>query len=149
MKNLKSRRHQVVAKQRPRERTLPRLGPLLTALRGIDRAREVLRQSELQLQHILAAAVLPEAGEEYADADEDIAAGWNTEGPRDVLQKAWSEFKAAGGVTVGDLQNWLQGRSIGRLNKRSRGKKHLRLIACKSTPRVRLRSRLRGDDEAA
>jgi len=130
-------------------RTLPRLGPLLTALRDIDRAREFLRQGEQQLLHILTSAVLPEAGEECGDVDEDIEVGWDTEGPREVLQKAWSEFKAAGGVTEGDLRNWLQGKPIGRLNKPSRGKKHLRLIACKSTPRLRLRLRPRGGDEAA
>jgi hypothetical protein len=64
------------------------------------------------------------------------------------LQAKWQEFGCGGGITAEDFRKFLAGRFR---NRRTRTRRHMRLISNRRPPAIRLRRRQNGDppDEAA
>ena len=116
---------------------------MLSVLRDIDKAREELREGERRIQHLLNDPELPDepwAAEEWTlcDDPEEERLFWQQ---FDEMKKNWAAFKSAGGVTAVDFEKWLAGDKLNRIDsKKTRSKRHLRLVASRtqSIPRVRL-----------
>jgi hypothetical protein len=98
------------------------LSDIMDLLLSIERSRQALRNDMATLQEWLA------DNSEFA--------------------KAYREFEGAGGVSADDFYKFVAGTF--RVRRGIRKKRHLRLITSnKSLPRLKLRSRTRGDDDAA